>query len=171
MAATSTQFRLLASGENQPERIVRALNESFAGRNETMMFVTLFVGVLDLSTGELAFCNAGHNAPVIVGPDGAAHFLEVKPNLAIGVIPDQDFEPQRFTLTPGANVILYTDGLTEAEDPGHALFGEERLLEALQACGARAPEAIVAELTGAVRRFANGAEQSDDLTMLAVRYR
>ena len=170
MGATITQFRTLSVGEHRPETIVRAINETLSARNEEMMFVTLFVGVLDLSGGRLKYCNAGHDAPIVIGPDGSARYLKVQPNLALGVEPEQEFEPQQVQLKPGTTFFLYTDGLSEAENPDHALFGKDRILEAAGK-KAKTPEALIAQMSDAVHAFVSGAEQSDDLTMLALRYR
>ncbi len=170
MGATITQFRTLSVGEHRPETIVRAINETLSARNEQMMFVTLFVGVLDLSGGRLKYCNAGHDAPIVIGPDGSARYLEVQPNLALGVEPEQEFEPQQVQLKPGTTFFLYTDGLSEAENPDHALFGKDRILEAAGK-KAKTPEALIAQMSDAVHAFVSGAEQSDDLTMLALRYK
>ena len=169
MGATSTQFRTLSVGEHRPENIVRSINATLSARNEQMMFVTLFVGVLDLSSGRLKYCNAGHDAPVVIAPDGSVRYLEVKPNLALGVEPEQVFEPQQVQLKPGTTLFLYTDGLSEAENPDHALFGKDRILETAGK-KAETSERFIAEMSEAVRAFVAGAEQSDDLTMLAVRY-
>jgi len=170
MAAISTQFRTLSVEESEPARLVSALNDSLAARNETMMFATLFVGVLDLADGVLRYCNAGHDAPVIIGADGGVSPLDVKPNLAIGVQEGQAYEAQQTRLVPGSTVFLYTDGLTEAENRAQALFGSDRLLETVRGLRARNARELLDGMTEAVRRFADGAEQSDDLTMMAIRY-
>ena len=170
MGATTTQFRTLSVGEHRPENIVRSINATLSARNEQMMFVTLFVGVLDLASGRLNYCNAGHDAPIVIGPDGTVRCLEVKSNLALGVEPEQEFEPQQVQLKPGTTLVLYTDGLSEAENPDHALFGKDRILEAAR-MKAKTSEALIAGMSDAVHVFVSGAEQSDDLTMLAVRYK
>ncbi|MBQ9661144.1 MAG: SpoIIE family protein phosphatase [Bacteroidales bacterium] len=172
MAVTCAQFRMLSAGEDSPERIVSAINKSLAERNDALMFVTLFVGVLDLRTGELQYCNAGHDAPILLGAEMSdVRYLEVDPNLSAGVLAEQTYSLQKQTITPGTTIFLYTDGLTEAEDSAHALFGEERIFRALRAAGSVAPADLVGKMTGAVREFVGDAEQSDDLTMLAIRFR
>jgi len=169
MAVTSAQFQTLSAGENRPECILMALNNAMSVRNDSLMFVTLFFGVLDPATGELNYCNAGHDAPVLTGPDGAVRSLEVEPNLPVGVMPEYQYVPQRTTLSRGTMLFLYTDGLTEAEDCDHALFGMDRVLDSARTIGAAAPETFVRNMAAAVQGFVGGAEQSDDLTMLALR--
>ena len=168
MSMISTQFRSLSSTEGTPERIVSAINASADGRNESLMFATLFVGILNLSTGELDFCNAGHNAPILAGKK--PRYLQVEANLPVGVESDWKYKGQHLTLSPGSTLLLYTDGLTEAENTKHDLFGEPRLLDAVRETGSDSPESIVHATTAAVQKFVGKAEQSDDLTMLAIRF-
>ena len=169
MSATSTQFRSLSRGGIRPERLVGLLNESLCSRNATMMFVTLFVGILHLDTGELEYCNAGHDAPVLIGGDGSVRMLDVLPNLALGVMAEQEYVPQRTVLARGSTLFMYTDGLTEAEAPDHSQFGLKRILEVARKTGAVPPRDLLFRMETAVQGFVAGAEQSDDLTMLALR--
>ncbi len=169
MAVTSTQFRSLGQTESRPEHIVQLLNQTLCARNDSLMFVTLFVGVLHLDTGVLDYCNAGHDAPLLVGADGSVRLLDVQPNLALGVEPDQEFVAQRIVLKPGSLFFLYTDGLNEAENPDHDQFGLDRILDTAQKAGPASPAALLDTMTSAVHGFVSGAEQSDDLTMLAIK--
>ncbi len=168
MSIISTQFRSLSSTEDKPEKIVSVINASSKDRNETMMFATLFVGILDLETGVLSYCNAGHNAPVVIGKE--PRFLKVESNLPVGVETGWKYKGQQVTLAPGQTILLYTDGLSEAENPDHDQFGERRILEELGKAGNGDPETVVLKLNDAVHAFTEPAEQSDDLTMLAIRY-
>ena len=134
------------------------------------MFVTLFVGALDLSTGVLQYTNAGHNAPVII-TDGKPSFLSVDANIPVGIIPDWTYSQQETTLSPGTALFLYTDGLTEATRSDGELFKEERVLTQLASLGgSRSAERLVADMTAEVDRFIGNAEQSDDLTMLVLKW-
>ena len=168
MSTISTQFRSLSTTENKPEKIVSQINASSKDRNATMMFATLFVGILELDTGVLLFCNAGHNAPVLTGKE--LGFMKVESNLPVGVETSWKYKGQQLTLSSGRSILLYTDGLTEAENQDHDQFGEGRILEVLQQAGTGDPEAMVQALDNAVHGFVGPAEQSDDLTMLAIRY-
>lgn len=166
MSIISTQFRSLSTTENKPEKIVSQINASSKDRNATMMFATLFVGILELDTGLLLFCNAGHNAPVLTGK--GLGFMKVESNLPVGVETGWKYKGQQLTLSPGRSILLYTDGLTEAENQDHDQFGEGRILEVLQQAGTGDPEAMVLALEDAVHGFVGPAEQSDDLTLLAI---
>ena len=133
--------------------------------------MTLFLGVLDCKTGELDYCNAGHNAPMI-RTKGEWKMIEVLPNLPLGIVPDFEYQAQRTHMDYNDMLFLYTDGLTEAENTEHEQFGEQRMQDGLSDIGDRlvGPREIVAEMKRRVETFVDGAEQSDDLTMLCVRY-
>ena len=171
MAVTRSLFRNISAHVAEPDEIVRTLNNAMAEGNDTNMFVTLFVGVLDLATGLLEYCNAGHNYAMLIG--NLVSTLPCDPNLPIGVMPDMTFTRQQLTIEPETTIFLYTDGLNEAEDPGHALFGVERIIriaELMVKEGKNDPTAIINEMIEGVHRFVDDAEQSDDMTILAIKY-
>jgi sigma-B regulation protein RsbU (phosphoserine phosphatase) len=167
MAVVQSLFRMVSSREDDPARMVGEMNREACRNNESGMFVTFFVGVLDLSSGVLRYCNAGHDHPVVVG--ASAEELPAIANLPIGTFGDYTYAPQETTLPPGSILFLHTDGVTEAKDVRRNQFTRKRLLETL-AAGPREPQALVRMMEESVRRFAEGAEQSDDITMLAIRY-
>ena len=169
MAVISAQFRTLSANEDQPHRIVKAMNTTMVGRNDSMMFATLFVGVINLKTGELRYCNAGHDSPVIVS-EQSYELLPVDTNVPIGIVPDWTYTQQQTTIQSGSTIFLYTDGLTEAEEKDQKLFGEKRMLKTIEAGKTSDPETIINNMTNAIRLYVGDAEQSDDLTMLAIRY-
>ena len=172
MAVARSLFRNVSAHVSEPEPIVKALNDAMTQSNDSNMFVTIFVGVLDLATGQLRYCNAGHDAPLLIGAEGCTS-LPCDPNLPIGVMEDWRFTQQDLTMQPGSTIFLYTDGLNEAENKDHEQFGMERVVqtaEQTKAEGITQSEAIVGRMTEDVTRFVDGAEQSDDLTMLAIRY-
>ena len=169
MSATRGLFRSASAHEKSPQRIVTAMNESMAEMNENDMFVTCFLGVLDLATGHLRYCNAGHNAPVRIGP-GLASFLQVVPNLPLGVLPGMHYQEQEIDLSSGEGLFLYTDGLTEAENENHTLFGETRLLENALRLGGEKADIFVKSMVAAVKSHIQGCDSSDDLTMLCIRF-
>ena len=166
MAVTRSLFRTVSAHEKSPKQIVSTMNESMADMNESDMFVTFFCGVLDLNTGLLRYCNAGHNNPFILSD--SVENLSVIPNLPLGVEPDFIYREQEMTLPVGDTIFLYTDGLTEAENASHELFGEERS-KALLICEASADTNLKNVLKG-VSAFIGDAERSDDLTLLIIRY-
>ena len=167
MAVTRSLFRTVSAHEKSPQRIVTTINDSMAEMNEANMFVTFFCGVLDLRNGHLRYCNAGHNAPVLVTAEGNRS-LPVEANLPLGVIPGMSFTEQETDLTTGTGLFLYTDGLTEAENSNHELFGDEHMFAALSAeLGSHQQIDTVSQ---AVQGFVGDAPQSDDLTMLYIRF-
>ena len=166
MAVTRSLFRTVSAHEKSPQRIVTAMNESMSESNENNMFVTFFCGVLDMQTGHLRYCNAGHNAPVLL--TDTISKLEVVPNLPLGIMKGMHFQEQEMDLRYDDAIFLYTDGLTEAENPVHELFGEKRMLEALH--GRQASMNHLKSMEDAVRGFVAEAPQSDDLTMLFIHY-
>jgi sigma-B regulation protein RsbU (phosphoserine phosphatase) len=172
MAVTRSLFRNISAHVAAPERISFTLNNALCENNETNMFVTLFIGVLDLATGHLRYCNAGHNAPLLVGSDVGD--MPCQPNLPLGIMAEFQFEAQEVVLDPATTIFLFTDGLNEAENAHHEQFGDERIAEVanrLLAKGEHQPINITYEMYQAVHDFVDGAEQSDDLTMLAIQYK
>ena len=169
MAVTRSLFRNISQHVSKPEQIINALNQAQSEGNDTNMFVTLFVGVLDLKTGKLCYCNAGHDSPLLLG--SKVTILPCECNLPIGVITDFTFEQQEITLKRPTTIFLFTDGLNEAENIDHAQFGDERIekiAESMVADGLLEPIQVIRHMTDAVHTFVGIAEQSDDLTMLAI---
>ena len=173
MAMTRSLFRSITSHEEDPAVIMRKMNKAIVDQNTQNMFLTLFLGVLDCETGTLGYCNAGHNAPVAISDEGLAiSELEVVPNLPLGIEPEFVFTAQEMQLQHGDTLFLYTDGLTEAENTRHELFGEDRMMHALkdEKMQGLSPRHMVERMKTMVEDYREGADQSDDLTMLVVRY-
>lgn len=169
MAMTVAVFRTQIANENSPGKIVTTLNDALAERNELMMFSTFFLGVLDLKTGVLTYCNAGHEAPILLG-EHQPEFMDVASNVPLGVTAGWNYTVQQITLAPGTTLFLYTDGLTEAENKDHAQFGRDHIVEVLTTPSTGA-EMLVKEVEKSVQDFVGDAEQSDDLTLFAINYR
>jgi sigma-B regulation protein RsbU (phosphoserine phosphatase) len=170
MAVTMTLFKAYARPDRSPVEVAAKVNDKLARDNETGLFVTAFCAALDLRTGRLDYANAGHNLPVVVRPAGTADFLPRCGGLVLGAVPDFPYQSGTLTLAPGETLLVYTDGVTEAMDGDNALFGNERLLECCLADRRRALKELVAGIFEAVRAHAGDAPQSDDITILAVRY-
>ena len=166
MAVTRTTFRNFAVLEDSPGRIVKAMNDNLSAMNENDMFVTFFCGVLDLANGNLRYCNAGHNPPMIL--TDAIRVLPVVPNLPLGVMRGMDYEEQSTPFFNDDALFLYTDGLTEAENAAHEQFGEERMKAALS--GRKSAHAHLEIIKDRVTAFVGNAPQSDDLTILFIHY-
>ncbi len=169
MAITRSLFRMVAANTDSPAKIANALNNSVAESNEANMFVTMYIGVIDLETGTMTFCNAGHNPPILLYPDGNCEFQKVQPNLPVGAVEGIEYEDQTIDLPYGTALLLYTDGMNEAENTKHEQFGNERLIQHVkQSCHYTSQE-TVKHLQQQVTLFAGDAEQSDDLTLLCIR--
>lgn len=169
MAVVHSLFRTVAARENNPRTIMRAINIYSSEGNKSCMFVTMFIGILDLPTGRLRYCNAGHDVPFIINADGCRQ-LEVDANLPLGVMADCDYSAQECYLQPGDTLFLYTDGVTEARALDNSLFGLQRLEHVLAFCGNQSAQTVTDNVVKAVQQFAQGAEQSDDITMLTIAY-
>ncbi|MBO4571306.1 MAG: SpoIIE family protein phosphatase [Bacteroidales bacterium] len=166
MAVTRSLFRTVSSREDDPKKIVTIMNDSMSEINENDMFVTFFCGVLDLSNGKLEYCNAGHNAPVILSDKKA--FLPVDANLPLGIMKGMEYSLQEVTLAYDDAIFLYTDGVTEAENKDKELFGEERMMDSLS--GRKDAWSHLQNISGMVIDFVGEAPQSDDITMLFIHY-
>lgn len=169
MAVVHAMFRMASAHENNPSRIMQTINETSCERNESNIFVTLFIGILDLPTGRLRYCNAGHDKPAILEKGTQAwRIVECKANIPVGLFEDYKYVMEETILSDHAMLFLYTDGLTEAKNVERKQFGLDRVMSVL-ASGARSQE-IVERMKQEVESFCCGAEQSDDLTMLTIRY-
>ena len=174
MAVTRTLFRNLAGNYQSAANIVREMNHAIASTNDSYIFVTIFVGVLDMKTHHLTYCNAAHSAPVMISAEGECSLLEVETNLPIGVEDRYRYNEQQVDFPPGSALLLYTDGLTEAmysaSDGSRKLFGEHRVLHDVEKNNRASAIEVIDFLKQHVSVFADGTEQSDDLTMLFVRH-
>lgn len=170
MAITRSVVRFIAGLGFNPEQVVNRINRTFCASNTSSMFVTLFVATIDLRTLEMEFCNAGHNPIVVLEPGKPARFLHAKTNIAAGLMEDFGYQGETLTLSRGTSLLLYTDGVTEAENIEHEQYGEQRLLDFCNkiSSGMTAKE-VVTELHQSVRDFADIAPQNDDITILYVK--
>ena len=169
MSVTHSMFRSFGSRESHPARIVQKINQAVCHGNESSMFVTFFVGVLDLPTGRLHYCNAGHDTPLFID-NNKANNLDVVSNIPLGVDVDWFFDGQQTVLKPGETLLLYTDGLTEAMDAKHNQLGLQRVKDTISQHIGDEPQQLLDALHRTCEEFVDGAEQSDDLTMLAVKF-
>lgn len=169
MAISHSLFRTISSHNERPEIMMEALNNAISENNPDIMFITMFLGIMDLTTGTISYCNAGHNPPIVI-KNGHAEYLDTEPSLLLGVELSAKYTAHELTLAHGDTLFLYTDGLTEAENAEHETFGEERTLETAAHFGTLTAEQQIEQMHQAVDQFVNNAEQSDDLTMLAIQY-
>ncbi len=169
MATSKTTIQNCLRDIPSLSRAVATANDNLCRNNTAGMFVTAWIGVLDLTTGTFSFINAGHNPPVLVS-DGRAAFIKLRSGFILAGMEGMQYREQTLQLKPGDRFFLYTDGVTEAENNAHALFGDERLAACLEREADRAPDEILAAVRAAVDAHADGADQFDDVTMLCIRY-
>lgn len=170
MAVVHSLFRSNSGHEINPAQIMKFVNESSCQNNRSNMFVTMFIGVLDIPTGKLRYCNAGHEIPAIINEQ--VQLLPAKANLPVGVFSDFQFEKQEIYLKEGDMLFLYTDGLTEAKNKNNKLFGRKHLIDVLEKYVHKDMSSadLIKKMNVEVKNFAKGVEQSDDLTMLVIKY-
>ena len=169
MAQATRLFRTLAAQGMKPAEIATRINDALSGEdNETSMFVTMFLGLVDLHTGHLDFCNAGHNPPVLL-TEGRADFIDMIPNCPIGLWPGFEFEGEEIDSILDRPLFVYTDGLNEAENRQQEQFTDERLLDILAHTTFESSQQTIEMLRAEVEKHRDGAEPNDDLTMLCVK--
>ena len=169
MAQATRLFQTLAKQGMSPAEICSRINDALSGEdNEGNMFVTMFLGLLDLKSGHLSFCNAGHNPPILGDPEKGCDFIQMHPNAPIGVLPGLDFQGDEIENIKGRPLFVYTDGLNEAENPAHEQFGDDRLLTFLRNCSFESSRQVILDIAADVEKHRNGAEPNDDLTMMCL---
>lgn len=166
MAATHYLFRSVAAAMPISDA-VQQMNVSLSTDNDACTFVTFFFGCLDLKTGMLEYCNAGHDWPMLVH-DGVARYFAPPEDMPLGVWDENEFPSQSVQLSKGDVILLYTDGVTEAMNSNGKLFGEEHALECMNGCNPKEPETIIDTIMQTLREYAGDAPQSDDITMLCI---
>jgi serine phosphatase RsbU (regulator of sigma subunit) len=164
MAQAIRLFRILAAEKLMPADIANRLNAELAADNEQGMFVTMFIGLVDLTTGHLSFCNAGHNPPVFDG-----HFLTMEPNAPIGLWEGLDYVGEEISDIHGKYFFVYTDGLNEAENLQQEQFGDDRLLSILATETFPSAQACIEHMKRQVEQHRQGADPNDDLTLLCLK--
>ena len=170
MAVTRNLFRIIAQQGCPPEEIATRINQFLFKDNDQGMFVTMFLGMADLQTGALRFCNCGHNPPVLVRPGSPAEFMTLKyTNRALGIWDEGDFFGEEIGNIREAQLLLYTDGLNEAENNRHELLGNDAVLRLMDEMSGRSSAEIIRYLQVAVERHREGATPNDDLTLLCLR--
>ena len=175
MAQATRLFRTLAAQQMMPAEICTRINDALSGEdNQSNMFVTLWLGLIDLTTGHLDYCNAAHNPPIFCnntsdGNVGNCQFLDMIPNMPIGVFPGFEYKGEEIDNIHDCLLFIYTDGLNEAENRQHQQFGDERLIDILRTCHFDSAQQVVDTLKAEIDHHRDGAEPNDDLTMMCVR--
>lgn len=172
MAITRAGLRFVAGMDQTMDKLLERVNISVTDINSNDMFVTLFMGRINLDSNRMEYCNAGHNPIIVVPPDGEPYFLKAKPNLAIGLFEDFVYEADSLDLAAGTRLVLYTDGVNEAERADKSLFGNDRLMawakSDLVRNSATTDKEVVDSLYSAVQQFVEGNLQNDDITIMSI---
>lgn len=168
MAQTIRLFRAMAKQGVPPADMANYLNMELCEGNESAMFVTMFIGMIELETGRLDFCNCGHNPPVIGCGTPQAHFIDMQPNAPIGLWPEMAFDGETIENIRNKPFFIYTDGLNEAENQSQEQFSDERLLDYLRQTPFTHAKDLINGLSTLVEQHRDGAEPNDDLTMLCL---
>ena len=171
MMVSSALIRHSASGEYSPAKILQTANDQICARNPEEMFVTVWIGILEISTGKLTAASAGHEYPMLKRAGEQFELLKDPHGLVLGAMGGVRYRDYEILLEPGAKVLVYTDGLAEAVNKSMKQFGTERIIKTLHVAGEKTPGEIVAAMNHAVKKFAGGEPQFDDLTMLCVEYK
>jgi len=171
MMASKIILQSVAMLGGSPAEILTKTNQAICSNNEAEMFVTVWVGILELSTGKLTCSNAGHEYPVFRRPDGSFELLKDRHGFVIGGMEGTKYKEYEVQLEPGAKLFVYTDGVPEATNDAQELFGTERMIEALNRQPEAEPMDVLKNVRKAVDEFVKDAEQFDDLTMLCLEYK
>jgi sigma-B regulation protein RsbU (phosphoserine phosphatase) len=170
MAVTKTLVKSKATKGLSPDKVLTRVNQDLSLDNESMMFVTLFLGILDIRTGELEYCNAGHNPPLLLSAAGSVQPVQPTGGIALGVAEERVYQSRKIILQRGDVIFLYTDGVTEAVNRREELFSEARLIQELVAMKGKSIQEIVADLMAKVGSFSAGVPQADDITLMVIRF-
>ena len=171
MMTAKTTIKNLAQTGMPADEVLTLANEKLCEGNETNMFVTVWMGILNINTGHVTFVNAGHNPPLLLRKNKEAEYLRTKPGFILAGMEGIRYKTGELDLAPGDKIFLYTDGVTEANDPENAMYGESRLADYLNAHAGDGYADLLKGLRADIERFADGAEQSDDITMLILEYK
>lgn len=171
MMASKIILSNLAMNGQSPAEILKNTNNNICANNSEEMFVTVWLGILEISTGKLTAANAGHEYPVLKNKNHKFELIKDQHGFVVGGMPNMKYKQYEIQLEPGDKLFIYTDGVPEAEDKDHNLFGTERMLAALNKDQNTTPKEILKNVRHAVNNFAKGTEQFDDLTMLCLEYR
>jgi len=170
MAVSKTLIKSRAADDFHPSKILTFVNDELSTNNESAMFVTSFLGILNIRTGLLEYSNAGHNPPYLLRGDQKVEKLADFHGPIIGGMPKLAYEQSSIVLKPGDMILLHTDGVTEAMNPEEALFTDKRYEDLLQSMALETPRKVIDQVISEVKVFEKGARQADDITMLALQY-
>ncbi|MCK9424326.1 MAG: SpoIIE family protein phosphatase [Bacteroidales bacterium] len=171
MMVTRTLLRAKLIANRPIEEVMQSINKELCLENPNQMFVTFFAGIVDLKTGEMDFCNAGHNYPYIISADGKVRQLKVRNGLPLGIFDTEKYTSGRFSFHSREILVLSTDGITDALNKSNDFFGEAQLTESLAMLANKSSKELTETLIYQLKRFSTGTEQADDITILALQYK
>ena len=170
MTASKIMLKMKAQEGVSPAEVLRDVNDRICANNIEEVFVTVWLGILEISTGRIIAANAGHEYPVIIHGDGTAEIIHDTHGFVIGGLPGMKYNDYELEIQPGDSLFVYTDGVPEAMNEADELFKTDRMLQALDEADKGDPRRIIEHVENAVNNYVGGAEQFDDLTMLCLEY-
>ena len=170
MAVTKTLLKVVSERGLDPGQVLSKVNDDLAAENESCMFVTLFLAIIDIETGDVQYANAGHNPPVFMPCGGTPEWIPPLGEPVAGVMDGMQYTTKSMKMGPGDIIFIYSDGVTEAMNPDNELYSDERLMRFMTAAKEPFAPKLVKDLDASIKAFTHGAEQSDDITMLAMQY-
>ncbi|WP_319549959.1 SpoIIE family protein phosphatase [Desulfogranum marinum] len=170
MAVTKTLLKVVAESRLEPGEILAKVNDDLAEDNKSCMFVTLFLAIIDIRTGVVRYASAGHNPPLLLPKNKDAEWIPPLNQLVAGIMEGTQYTTKSMTMHPGDTLFIYTDGVTEAMDKMNNLYSEDQLMVVTNQCLGKSAEQLVDSVDKSLKKFTGGAEQSDDITMLAMQY-
>lgn len=171
MASIIKLLRYVASKISSTAEICKVINKCMCESSEDDIYITMFLGIMDINTGIITYTNAGHPYPIIIHENGQVNFLSKYPNIPIGILEDFEYEEHTYILHKDCQLLLYTDGVTDAENTSAKFYGKERLVEYIQNSSAKQAKALVTAILEDIKKHIGHAGQSDDLTIFSIQYK
>lgn len=171
MASISKLFRYIASNNSSTAKICHLINKHMCDDADDDMYTTIFIGIIDINTGNMTFTNAGHPYPLIIPPNGQTNFLNKYPDVPIGVLEDHEFSEYTYTFNKNTMLLFYTDGITDTENQAGQFYGQDKLIRCVEAQTVKTPSFIIQTLLENIRIHIGQGNQSDDLTLLAIKFK
>lgn len=171
MSSITKLFRYVANDKHSTAKICDIINHHSCSDGEDDIYITMFVGILNINTGVVTFTNAGHPYPLIVHESGDVSVLDKYPDVPIGVLEDHQYSEHIFTLHKNTSILLYTDGITDSENKKSEFYGKENLMNCVKSVSEKTPENLINAILTAIQYHTAGCQQSDDLTVLSILYK
>lgn len=171
MAIVMTLIRTTATSVSTADAILNGINRSLSSNNPSLMFVTVFLGILNIQTGEVEYGNGGHNPPYVISPKAGLRQIATTGDMALGVVEDFSYHPKKIVLEKDDSIFLYTDGVTEAMNEQQEMFTEERMVQELKAMRDEQHERVLEGMLEILKNYSRNVEQADDITMMMIKFK